>query len=144
MLFTLFTTHTHTQLGSCAIVGNADNVIKGKFGREIDEHDFVMRYGVITKPYLDAVGSKAEAVFYKANYNAGPFAPDFQPTRYASRWTDFHPSAHRFFCGSLFSFLVTNMVTNMPFASPRYNMFPKYVPDELDPRKLRGKKPPMV
>ena len=69
------------QFGSCAIVGNADNVIKGKFGHEIDEHDFVMRYGVITKPYLDAVGSKADGVFSKANYNAGPFAPDFKPAR---------------------------------------------------------------
>ena len=94
------------RLGSCAFVGNADNTIKGKLGKEIDEHDFVMRFNVITKPYEEAVGSKTDGIFDKLNYHNGPFAGDRTPSR--------------------------------------FNLFPKYVPFELNPRKLPGKKPPMI
>ena len=58
------------RLGSCAIEGNADNVLKGKYGKEIDEHDFVVRFNVVTKPYKEAVGTKAHGIFYKTNYKS--------------------------------------------------------------------------
>ena len=58
------------KLGTCAIVGNADNVLEGKYGEEIDEHDFVVRFNVVTKPYKEAVGTKAHGIFYKTNYKS--------------------------------------------------------------------------
>ena len=58
------------KLGSCAIVGNADNMVSAKYGKEIDDHDFVARFNVVTKPYKDAVGTKAHGIFYKTNYKS--------------------------------------------------------------------------
>ena len=94
------------RLGSCAIVGNADNVIKGKYGKEIDEHDFIIRYNVITKPYQEAVGSRTDGLFDKIGYIGTEFAPDVSPTR--------------------------------------FNLFPKYIPFELNPEKLPAEKPPLI
>ncbi|QDZ20200.1 hypothetical protein HOP50_03g27180 [Chloropicon primus] len=94
------------RLGTCAVVGNADNVIKGKFGEEIDEHDFVIRYNVITKPFQEAVGSRSDGLFDKMNYLGTEFAPDTTPTT--------------------------------------YNLFPKYIPNELNPAKLSGGKKPLL
>lgn len=34
------------SLGTCAIIGNADNLLRHKWGREIDMHDFVVRFNV--------------------------------------------------------------------------------------------------
>ncbi|QDZ25735.1 hypothetical protein A3770_18p82530 [Chloropicon primus] len=56
------------KLGSCALVGNADNLLKGKYGKEIDEHDFVARFNVVTKPYKASVGTRADGIFFKVNY----------------------------------------------------------------------------
>ena len=89
------------KLGSCAIVGNADNVIKAKYGKQIDEHDFVVRYNVPTKQYKEAVGTKTTALFDKINYKG-----DAKPTM--------------------------------------FNLFPKYVPFELDPKGLPGGKQPLL
>ena len=69
--------------GTCAIVGNGDNMLHGRYGKEIDEHDFVARYNVITKPYANAVGTKVSGMFDKFNYRIGPHKPDRMPT-------DFH------------------------------------------------------
>ncbi len=68
--------------GTCAIVGNGDNTIKGHRGKEIDDHDFVARYNVITKPYAKAVGTKVSGMFDKFNYRVGPHKPDRMPTKY--------------------------------------------------------------
>ena len=68
------------EWGSCAIVGNGDNMIKGQYGKEIDDHDFVARYNVITKPYAKAVGTKVSGMFDKFNYRIGPHKPDRMPT----------------------------------------------------------------
>ena len=70
------------RLGSCAVVGNADNVLKGKYGKVIDEHDFVIRYNVITKPFAEAVGTKTDGLFDKLNYIGTKFAPDIVPSRF--------------------------------------------------------------
>ncbi|QDZ24774.1 hypothetical protein HOP50_14g73110 [Chloropicon primus] len=94
------------RLGTCAIVGNGDNVLKGKYGGEIDEHDFVIRYNVITKPYWDAVGKKTDGLFDKLNYIGTKYAPDVVPSR--------------------------------------FNIFPKYVPQELDAESLPNKKKAMI
>ncbi len=67
------------RLGSCAIVGNADNLLRGKYGKQIDEHDFVVRFNVVTKPYKEGVGSFASALFIKPNYQDTPFARDLDP-----------------------------------------------------------------
>lgn len=37
------------SLGSCAIIGNADNLLRHRWGREIDMHDFVVRFNVKMK-----------------------------------------------------------------------------------------------
>ena len=58
------------KLGSCAIVGNADNMLSAKYGKEIDDRDFVARFNVVTKPYKEAVGTKAHGIFYKTNYKS--------------------------------------------------------------------------
>ncbi len=77
-----FPTLNPGEWGSCAIVGNGDNMIKGQYGKEIDDHDFVARYNVITKPYAKAVGTKVSGMFDKFNYRIGPHKPDRMPTRY--------------------------------------------------------------
>ena len=82
------------EWGSCAIVGNGDNMIKGQYGKEIDDHDFVARYNVITKPYAKAVGTKVSGMFDKFNYRIGPHKPDRMPTMVS------HKPRH----ASLFSF----------------------------------------
>ena len=70
------------EWGSCAIVGNGDNMLKGQYGKEIDDHDYVARYNVITKPYAKAVGTKVSGMFDKFNYRIGPHKPDRMPTKY--------------------------------------------------------------
>ena len=37
------------SLGTCAIIGNADNLLRHKWGPEIDQHDFVVRFNVKMK-----------------------------------------------------------------------------------------------
>ena len=53
-----------------------------RYGKEIDEHDFVVRFNVITKPYKESVGSFASALFIKPNYQDTPFARDLDPTMF--------------------------------------------------------------
>ena len=70
------------KLGTCAIVGNADNMLHHKHGKEIDEHDFVVRFNVITKPYKDGVGSKCSGLFIKPNYATSKFKRDLDPSMF--------------------------------------------------------------
>ena len=69
-------------LGTCAVVGNADNVLAHTNGEEIDNHDFVVRYNTITKGYEKHVGKRIDGLFIKANYAQGPFKGAQKPTRY--------------------------------------------------------------
>ena len=53
------------ELGTCAIVGVADN-LKGKgWGKQIDAHDFVARYSAKLKGFEKDVGSKVDALLVK-------------------------------------------------------------------------------
>ena len=70
------------KLGTCAIVGNADNVLEGKYGEEIDEHDFVVRFNVVTKPFSEFVGTKAGGMLVKTNYKDTEYKRDVVPTMY--------------------------------------------------------------
>ena len=70
------------KLGTCAIVGNADNMLHHKHGKEIDEHDFVVRFNVITKPYKDGVGSKCSGLFLKPKYATSKFKRDLDPSMF--------------------------------------------------------------
>ncbi len=63
-------------------MGIADNLLRGKYGKQIDEHDFVVRFNVVTKPYKEGVGSFASALFIKPNYQDTPFARDLDPTMF--------------------------------------------------------------
>ena len=94
------------RLGTCAIVGNADNVLTGKFGEEIDGHDFVARFNVATHDFKEFVGAKTGGMFIKVGYRASEFHRDFAPTK--------------------------------------FNLFPKFIPHELSPRSLPGKRPPLI
>ena len=117
------------RLGSCAIVGNADNVLKGKYGKEIDEHDFVVRFNVVTKPYSEFVGTKAGGMLVKPNYKDTEYKRDVVPTMYnlfpkVSVRISSRPSKRDFLLTSEFN--------------------PQYVPFELDPSTLPGERPPLV
>ena len=70
------------SFGTCAIVGNADNMLEGQYGKEIDAHDFVVRFNVVTLPFKDAVGTKAEGMLIKTNYKATEYERDVIPTMY--------------------------------------------------------------
>ena len=94
------------HFGTCAVVGNADNMLEGKYGKEIDSHDFVARFNTVIGPFSEAVGTKTDGMFAKPNYRSTQYRTDTTPSK--------------------------------------YNMFPKYVPFELDPTHLPGGKPPLI
>ena len=77
-------------LGTCAIVGNADNVMKENFGPEIDGHDFIVRFNVRTKGFESKVGSRADGIFDKDNYRKGRSAGQQVPDKlwmFRKHWT---------------------------------------------------------
>ncbi|KAE9610169.1 hypothetical protein Lal_00006157 [Lupinus albus] len=48
------------QFGRCAVIGNSGDLLKTKFGKEIDGYDVVIREnGAPTQNYIDHVGSKS-------------------------------------------------------------------------------------
>ena len=117
------------KLGTCAIVGNADNVLEGKYGEEIDEHDFVVRFNVVTKPFSEFVGTKAGGMLVKTNYKDTEYKRDVVPTMY-----------------NLFP-KVSVRISSRPskrdlLLTSEFN--PQYVPFELDPSTLPGERPPLV
>ena len=71
----------NNSLGTCAVVGNADNVLAHNNGAEIDRHDFVVRYNTVTKGYEKYVGKKVDGIFIKANYAQGPFKGSQRPSK---------------------------------------------------------------
>jgi hypothetical protein len=56
------------SLGSCAVVANSDNLLKGKRGAEIDAHDSVFRHNTPVVGYEEAVGTKTTITYVKGNY----------------------------------------------------------------------------
>ena len=56
-------------LGTCAMVGNADSLLKAAAGPTIDAHDFVMRFNVLTRGWEKHVGRRVDGLFHKAEYN---------------------------------------------------------------------------
>ena len=46
------------QLGTCALVGSADNMLKKGWGTQIDAHDFVVRFNSKMKGFEKDIGSK--------------------------------------------------------------------------------------
>lgn len=62
--------HADGSLGTCAIVGNADNLSGKGWGRQIDAHDFVVRYNVEVKGFEKDVGHKKDGIWTKARLAA--------------------------------------------------------------------------
>jgi len=62
---------TEGALGSCAIVANSDNLLKGNRGAEIDMHDTVFRHNTPMKGFAKAVGTKTTFTIVKSNYAGG-------------------------------------------------------------------------
>lgn len=58
--------HADGSLGTCAIVGNADNLSGKGWGKQIDAHDFVVRYNVEIKGFEKDVGTKRNGIWTKA------------------------------------------------------------------------------
>ncbi|QDZ22096.1 sialyltransferase [Chloropicon primus] len=70
------------KLGTCAMVGNADNLLERNYGKEIEDHDFIVRFNVITEPYKDHVGHRADGMLIKTNYKNTENHRDVVPTMY--------------------------------------------------------------
>uniref|UniRef100_A0A061SD47 Alpha--sialyltransferase st3gal i-r2 n=1 Tax=Tetraselmis sp. GSL018 TaxID=582737 RepID=A0A061SD47_9CHLO len=70
------------SLGSCAAIGNADNVLRHKWGREIDSHDFVVRFNVKLKGFEEHVGTKTDGLWTKPNYEYRKEDGDQKPSRF--------------------------------------------------------------
>lgn len=70
------------SLGSCAIIGNADNLMASKWGKEIDMHDFVVRFNVKMKGYEDHVGTKTGGLWVKPHYRDRKEDGDQKPTKF--------------------------------------------------------------
>ncbi|CAL6379829.1 unnamed protein product [Bathycoccus prasinos] len=62
---------TEGALGSCAIVANSDNLLKGNRGAEIDMHDTVFRHNTPMKGFAKAIGTKTTFTIVKSNYAGG-------------------------------------------------------------------------
>eukprot|EP00873_Tetraselmis_striata_P040332 jgi/Tetstr1/460596/TSEL_000521.t1 len=70
------------SLGSCAIIGNADNLLRHRWGREIDMHDFVVRFNVKMKGYTEHVGTKTGGLWVKPHYRDRKEDGDQKPTKF--------------------------------------------------------------
>jgi len=59
-------------LGSCAIVGNSDNLMRDQRGAEIDAHDTIFRHNTPTAGYEKYVGARSSIVYMKTKYTKSP------------------------------------------------------------------------
>ena len=59
------------SLGSCALIGNSENMLKYNFGAAIDAHDTVIRHNTPIGKYARHVGKKATIVWVKGTYKGG-------------------------------------------------------------------------
>lgn len=59
------------SLGSCALIGNSENMLKYEWGPAIDAHDTVIRHNTPVGKYAKHVGKKATIVWVKGRYKGG-------------------------------------------------------------------------
>ena len=71
--------HADGSLGTCAIVGNADNLSGKGWGTQIDAHDFVVRYNVEIKGFEKDVGTKRNGIWTKVRVFLRFFFVVFRP-----------------------------------------------------------------
>jgi len=61
-------------LGSCAIVGNSDNMLKSARGADIDAHDTIFRHNTPTRGYDKYVGKRSTIIYMKSKYQKSKYA----------------------------------------------------------------------
>jgi hypothetical protein len=59
-------------LGSCAVVGNSDNLLGAGRGPQIDDHDTVLRHNTPMRGFETDVGSRRSVVYMKSKYSKAP------------------------------------------------------------------------
>eukprot|EP00899_Mesostigma_viride_P018080 jgi/Mesvir1/26273/Mv01636-RA.1 len=73
------------ELGTCALVGNADTLLGKRLGKEIDAHNTVFRYNTpIPGELIADLGQKVTVMWLKQGYQAmgGPVSSSRLPTRF--------------------------------------------------------------
>ena len=56
------------ELGTCALIGSADNMLKKGWGAQIDAHDFVVRFNSVMKGFEKDIGAKTDGLWMKDSY----------------------------------------------------------------------------
>jgi hypothetical protein len=69
------------SLGTCALVGSADNMLKKGWGKQIDAHDFVVRFNSVLTKFEKDVGTKTDGLWQKPSYQ-GAIGGKQQPSKY--------------------------------------------------------------
>ena len=68
-------------LGTCALIGSADNMLNKGWGKQIDAHDFVVRFNSVIKGFEKDVGEKTDGLWQKNSY-VGAIGGKQQPSKY--------------------------------------------------------------
>lgn len=58
------------SLGSCALVANSENMLKGKRGADIDAHDTVFRHNTPVRGFEQHVGKRSTIIWNKSTYQS--------------------------------------------------------------------------
>jgi len=69
------------QLGTCALIGSADNMLKKGWGTQIDAHDFVVRFNSKMKGFEKDIGYKTDGLWQKDSY-VGAIGGNQKPSKY--------------------------------------------------------------
>jgi hypothetical protein len=69
------------SLGTCALVGSADNMLKKGWGKQIDAHDFVVRFNSVLAGFDKDVGKKTDGLWQKQSYQ-GSIGGKQQPSKF--------------------------------------------------------------
>jgi hypothetical protein len=69
------------QLGTCALIGSADNMLKKGWGNQIDAHDFVVRFNSKMKGFEKDIGFKTDGLWQKDSY-VGAIGGTQKPAKY--------------------------------------------------------------
>ena len=69
------------QLGTCALIGSADNMLKKGWGTQIDAHDFVVRFNSKMKGFEKDIGFKTDGLWQKDSY-VGAIGGNQKPSKY--------------------------------------------------------------
>mmetsp|Transcript_46125 Transcript_46125/g.76861 ORF Transcript_46125/g.76861 Transcript_46125/m.76861 type:complete len:524 (-) Transcript_46125:80-1651(-) len=64
------------SLGSCAIVGNSDNMLKSQRGKDIDAHDTIFRHNTPITGFEKFVGERSTIVYMKSKYTQSKYADE--------------------------------------------------------------------